>query len=363
MATRVRSVSIFAVAAATGLLVVAGATIGRADPTPSLPPVSAERLLGSTLEALSQPFSISGDVRTTVDLGLPELPVGMGVATPGPLSAVASLTGTQRFKVWHSPEGVRVAHITDLGEQTVVANHTDAWLWDSSMMSAQHVVYADVKEAMASGAVGAWDAEVNPPGEAERIGDPTEIAGRALAAVAPYADVSVGGTTRVAGRPAYTLSLTPSSSLTLIGRITVAIDAQTRLPLQLRVLAEGATEPSIASTFTSVSYDEIDASMFAFTPPEGTSVSTPGLPTEAHAGADGVDGDPKTTPTTRTFGSGFDTRVAIRLDQPLPLAAEAFLPYAGPLGSVMTADVGGHTWLLFGPVGVDTLRTDAATLS
>ncbi len=360
MGKRPRSLLVVAVVAITTVLGVVAATVGRADPTPSLEPVAPGELLGSTLTALSHPFSISGDVQTTVDLGLPQLPAGMNVSMPGPLGVVVSLTGTQRFKVWHGPDGVRVAHITDLGEQTVVANHTDAWLWDSSTMTAQHVVYADVAKAMAANGATPWSGGSDPTGDAQRIGDPTAVARQALASLAPYADVSVDGTERVAGRPAYRLTLTPSSPLTLIGRITVAIDAQTRLPLQVQVFAKGAADPAVASTFTSVSFDAIDPSMFTFTPPAGSTVTTPNLP--AHAGTT-PDAGTQTPPLTRTFGSGFDTRVAVRLDRPLPAAATGLLPYAGPLGSVMTADVGGHTWVLFGFVGLDTLRADVASLT
>ena len=361
MAKRPRSVPLLAALAATAVLAVVGATVGRADPTPSLPPVTADQLLGSTLDALSQPFTMSGEVQTTLDVGLPQLPAGMSASGGGPLGAVASLTGTQRFKVWHSPDGVRVAHITDLGEQTVVANRTQAWLWDSSTMSAEHLVYADVTEAMQADGSSSWSGGAHAPGDEQKMGDPTVIAERALASLAPYADVSVAGTARVAGQPVYELTLTPSSPLTLIDRITVAVDAQTRLPLRVQVFAKGVTDPSIESAFTRVSFDAIDPSMFAFTPPAGATVTTPSVP--ARTGTTGPDAGAPTPPVTETFGTGFDTRVAIRLEQPLPAGAGALLPYTGPLASVMTTEIGGHTWVLFGSVGLDTLRADVASLT
>lgn len=361
MAKRPRPLLILAIVAMTAGLTVAGVTVSRADPTPSLPPVPADRLLASTLAALSHPFSISGDVQTTLDMGLPQLPTGMSVAGSGPLGTLASFAGTQRFRVWHGTGGLRVAHITDLGEQTVVADRTEAWLWDSSTMTARHVVYADLANATATGGGSSWPGGSEPSGTAGRMGDPTAIAGHALTSLAPYAAVSVDSTTRVAGRPAYQLTLTPTSPLTLIARITIAVDAQTRLPLRLEVFAKGAADPAIASTFTRVSFDAIDPSMFAFTPPPGTTVTTPKL--SPHDASTAPAAGTGSRSVTRTFDSGFDTRVAVRLDQPLSADAAALLPYAGPLVSVLTADAGGHTWLLFGFVGLDTLRADAASLS
>jgi outer membrane lipoprotein-sorting protein len=343
MALRTRSRLTALAIAATALLTVAGVAVSRADPTPSLPPVAADRLLGSALSALAHPYSISGDVQTTVDLGLPELPAGLSGPTGGSMTALASLTGTQRFRVWHSPQGVRVAHITDLGEQTVIADHTQVWLWDSTTTSARRIVYPDLAKRVDAG----------PP-----TFDPTAVAHRMLTSLAPYADVSVRGTSRVAGRSAYELDLVPSSPLTLIGRITIAIDEQSHLPLRVQVFAKDAVDPAVEATFTSASFDSIDPTMFTFSPPAGARVSTQrGTMSGWDAGATSA------PPVTRTFGKGFDTRVAIRLDQPIPVAARALLPYAGPLGSAMTIDAGGHTWLLFGAVGLDTLRADASSLS
>jgi hypothetical protein len=74
------------------------------------------------------------------------------------------------------------------------------------------------------------------------------------------------------------------------------------------------------------------------------------------AGPSAVDGRP------RTFGTGFETRVAIPLAQPLPPEARQLLPYEGPLASAITVDADGTSWLLLGFVPVDVLRRDAANV-
>src|SRR5262245_22011161 len=112
------------------LVIVAGlgVTVVRADDDPTLPPLSADRLLASTLEALSHPVTISGSATSTVDLGLPDLPASItgGVGLP---SLLTSLTGTQRWRVWHSPDGLRVAHLLPAREQDLVVNRETAWWW------------------------------------------------------------------------------------------------------------------------------------------------------------------------------------------------------------------------------------------
>lgn len=346
------------------VLALAGVSMVRADPNPSLPAIAADELLGSSIVALASPSSISGEVRTRLDLGLPALPSGLGGGATG---SVTSILGAQRFKIWHAPDGLRVAHLMDLSEQTLVANRTEAWLWDSDGMTAEHVVYADVAAAARSGGGAApWFARMAPgttdahAADAMKIlADPTALARKVLDGLAPYAGVAVDGTARVAGRPAYELVLTPRSPLTLIGRVTLAIDAETRLPLRVQVFAKGAAEASVEAGFTSVSFDAIDPSTFTFTPPPGATVTTPDLPSRAGD----MPSEHHAVPTMRTFGSGFDARVAIQIDGRLPRETSALLPYGGPLFSVLAVDAGGHTWLLVGFVGLDTLQADAATLA
>jgi outer membrane lipoprotein-sorting protein len=323
-----------------GALVVAviGVANVRAAPAPPLPPVPADQLLASTLDALAHPFTISGDVNTHLDLGLPQLPSSIGGS--GVAASVALVTGDQRFRVWRSPEGVRVAHLLDFREQDLVANDHEAWLWDSQTMTAVHATYPV--------------APMNPPS----MGDVTAIVSKVLGAVAPYADVSVDGTATVAGRPCYELVLTPRSNRTRVGRIVVAIDAQTRLPLRFQVFARGADTPAIEGGFATVSFDPIDPAMFTFTPPPSATVKAA---THTGGAPQGWTGDEPVS-DVRVFGDGFDLRVALRLDASPPKEMGALLPYAGPLASAVLVERGDHAWLLVGFVDVATLQKDAAAL-
>jgi hypothetical protein len=203
--------------------------------------------------------------------------------------------------------------------------------------------------------------EATPSAAAVRDADLLSFARRALDAVAPYAVVSVDGTAMVAGRPAYQLVLTPTSTLTLVGRIAVAIDSETRLPLRFQVFPRTSGGAAIEAGFTTVSFDTIDASMFAFSPSPGTTVRQAA---DVIADAQYPTDDQATPPVSdpHVFGQGFDLRVALRLDAPLPAEAGALLPYAGPLLSAITVEHHGQMWLLMGPVSVATLEQDAASL-
>ena len=95
-----------------------------------------------------------------------------------------------------------------------------------------------------------------------------------LQQVARFATVEVAGQTKVAGRDAYLLRMTPVATDTALGYVQAAIDGKTMLPLQLEVYAKGGTAPVLRFGFNTVSYDSIDPATFAFTPPAGAKVTT-----------------------------------------------------------------------------------------
>jgi hypothetical protein len=179
----------------------------------------------------------------------------------------------------------------------------------------------------------------------------------ALRAAAPYAIASVDGTTWVAGRAAYTVALVPTSRDTLVGRIEVAIDAETRLPLRLRIFPRGSLDPAIEAGFTSVDLGPIDPAMFTFTPPPGATVK------RVPANAGGIASEPPALggvpaagdmPEVRTFGEGFGLVVAVRLTD-VPKDLRPLFPYAGPLGSADLVERGDHAWILAGAVAPEGL--------
>ena len=272
-------------AVAAGLLV---APFG-ASAAPQLPPVSPEDLVASV--AAARPPALAGTVEVENNLGLPALP---GLPQAG--------NGSSTIRVWSGGDGKgRVALPDGEGEKTLVSDGATRWSYDS----------ADRTVTRAPGGAGAGEDAV--PGG----GDPTTAATDAIARLRTTSTVTVDGTAEVAGRPAYQLLLTPApTERTLLRQVRVAVDAETRLPLQLTVLANGSDEPALQVGFTDLTVGPQDPSLFTFTPPAGTTVTDAPARTGRPDGAGAPDG-------VTTTGDGWDTVVVGRLPADAPGATPA----------------------------------------
>ncbi|HZD80977.1 MAG TPA: hypothetical protein VE646_13185 [Actinomycetota bacterium] len=325
------------------LALVAGLGAVQAEPRPDLPPVGPKRLIASTLEAIAQRGPVSGEVHTHVDLGLPQLPGNLA----GPSGPADVLLSDQTFRVWRSADGVRVAQVLPFGERDAVGNATDAWFWDSQRFTAWHA---------------SVPAQAGSSPQIPSLGDLTDLVGTTLRRLQPYAEVRVTDPVMVAGRSAYVLRLVPSSGDTLIGHVDVAVDARTRVPLRISVVAAGGSAPVIEAGFTSVSFGPIDPQMFSFSPPQGATVKQvrphtgmePAAPEHGASSGDLPAG-------VRVFGRGFGTVLAIRVDT-VPQDLGPLFPYAGPLGSADVVERGDHAWIVAGAVPPGRLAEVEPTL-
>jgi outer membrane lipoprotein-sorting protein len=333
MARLLRSRSVIVSALAAVAIVVAFAlTSAGAATRPDLPAVPADKLIASSLAAVADPsLSMSGTVHTHVDLGIPQLP-GMSTGPTGPL---AFLLSDQTFKVWRSPDGARVAQILPSAESDVIATRSDLWVWDSQRFAAWHATVPS---------------SATPP-QAPSPADLNTIVSRALSTIAPYANVTAAFPVEIAGRAAYVVRLTPASaSNTLVDRVDVAIDAETRVPLRLQVFGKGVASAVVDVAYSDVSFGPVDPSIFAFTPPAGATVHQVSPPTGAAADmhADAA------MPTVRVIGTGFDLVVAAQVPS-VPKQLAPLFPYRGPLGSADVIERDGRTWLVAGLVPPDAL--------
>jgi hypothetical protein len=180
---------------------------------------------------------------------------------------------------------------------------------------------------------------------------PLELARRALQAASPTTVITVLGTARVAGRPAYVLAVEPRSQTTLVRRVEIDVDAEHRLPLRAAVFARGRTGAPLWAAFTSVSFAPIDPGVYRFTPPPGAKVVAAGAP---GGGSHGEYGAPD---GVQIFGTGWDSVVAIRMPKSGERPAGAggldlarFLPLSGPLLSIRLVERVDHAWLVYGLV-------------
>jgi outer membrane lipoprotein-sorting protein len=293
----------WAVPAGAAVVLVGGAALApmAATADSGLAPRTAEELL----VALAQPSTtaVAGTVQTSADLGLPDLPMGM-MPSSGPM-ALAS--GESTVRVWtDGPDRQRLAMIERAAETTVVRNGQQAWVWSSADATADRYVLPE-----RDGAGGVPDSSELPPG-VQLPSTPQEAAAMALEAIDPTTEVTTSGVGTVAGRDAYELTLTPRDPQTLVARVALSMDAETNVPLRVRVYSTSMPDPAFEVGFRSVDYSTPDPSLFDFTPPPGATV------TEHDAADMGVRGTGGTAdlpqgPEPTIVGEGWSTVVISQL--------------------------------------------------
>jgi outer membrane lipoprotein-sorting protein len=268
----------------------AGAVL-QAAPSPSLPAMTAQQLLAAIQTANVN--GLSGTVVQSADLGLPSLPglTGTGAPSIGSSSLTSMASGSHTLRVWYAgPDKGRIALLGQLGESDVVLNSHDLWTWSSSDNAATHRVITAPQHTSGTPSPDKNNALANST--------PQEIAAQLLKAIGPTTQVTTTGNTTVAGRKVYELLLQPKDTRSLVGQVKLAIDGETKLPLQVEVFAAGAGKPAIKVGFTQVTFATPSAANFTFSPPPGAKI------TEEKAPAPGKVPDPKQLAQKKTELAG-----------------------------------------------------------
>jgi hypothetical protein len=97
----------------------------------------------------------------------------------------------------------------------------------------------------------------------------------------------------VAGQSAYQLVLSPKATGSLIGRVSIAIDATRNVPLRVQVFARGATSPALQVGYTSISFVKPAAANFNFATPAGAKVKVVSPPKDTSAQGKKASGAPQ----------------------------------------------------------------------
>lgn len=249
---------------------VAATTIPTASAAPVLPGKTPAQLLAGVASTHKVP-PLTGTVVETTSLGLPQLPQ-TGDAT----SLSSLLTGSHTVKVyWQDAKHFRLAVPQSLSETDVIRNGSTAWLWDShSNTATKFTVPADNSKNMGGQSAAAKARDAGMPSTAPLT--PQQAANEVLQKVGKTTLVSTQSNVDVAGQAAYQLVLAPKDARSTIGSVRIAIDGQTGVPLRLQVFAKGGSSPAFQVGYTSIAYTAPSASNFAFTPPAGAKVTTPG---------------------------------------------------------------------------------------
>ncbi|WP_215448471.1 DUF2092 domain-containing protein [Streptomyces sp. ATCC 21386] len=289
-------VTVLGVAAATIGLVPAFAGSG----DPDLPKISAQELIEKI--AASDVQQVSGTVKITTDLGLPDLggladslgsqgaPGGDGDSSADPSSKLLELaTGTHTLRIAaDGPDKQKLSLLDEAAEYSVIHNGDDLWAYDSASNEVYHATDAGPKgEGEDRAGKGGKDA----PDTAEDVpATPQQLAEEALKAVDDTTSVAVDGTAQVAGRDAYKLVIKPKQSGSTVGAISIAVDEKTGLPLKFTLTPASGGAAVVDAGFTKVDFGKPSASTFDFTPPKGAKV-TEADEAEKSAGHESGSGD------------------------------------------------------------------------
>ncbi|MFD7502612.1 outer membrane lipoprotein carrier protein LolA [Streptomyces sp. NPDC059850] len=284
-------VAVAGIAAATIGLVPALASSG----APDLPKITAQQLISKM--AASDQQQVSGSVKITTDLGLPTLPgggslagaanglageKGEGTAPEAKLTELASGTHTLRVAA-DGPDKQRVSIVENAAEYSMIHNGDELWAYDSGSNSVFH-------STAPKGAGGKGDHRGEAPKDLEGA-TPQQLAKQMLAAVDDTTDVTVDGTTQVAGRDAYELLIKPKQSASTVGSVRIAVDADNGVPLKFTLTPKSGGKAAVDVGFTKVDFGKPAAGTFDFTPPKGAKVTEDSADGPGH-GEKGFKGQP-----------------------------------------------------------------------
>lgn len=261
--------------AASALVAVGATSMLSANAAPSLPERSAEQLLVDLQNAQVEPFS--GTVTQKANLGLPNLPSAItDQAGPGGATLTSLLSGDNTVQVWYGGEHkAKVALPAKLGSTEFITNGTETWVWSKDDNTAtKH----------SGGDKSGLPIDPSPTGLPST---PSDVTKRILDAITPTTKVFTDGTAEVAGRDAYELVLAPKDTTSRIGQVRLAVDAEKKVPLRVRVFARDDSTPAFEVGFSKINFGAQADSLFTFTPPAGAKVEQETEPSESGKPSDG----------------------------------------------------------------------------
>jgi len=335
----------------------------QAGSTPELPQRTPQQVLAAV--AGSSVTALEGTVVTRADVGLPDVSAlggsGSGAADASDPAGLLTrfLTGKNTLRVWvDGPTKQRAQLVDPFSELDVVRNGTDLWTYTSRGNAVQHGTLP-AHPAARPGATPSPSA--TGTGTAADL-TPDQLAERAIAAADPTTAVTLGEPALVAGRNTYTLTLTPKTDATLVGRIVIAVDAEKGVPLRVQVFPRGKAQAAIETGFTAVDFGTPDAARFTFTPPAGATVTPLKAPTTPSGSTTGPSLPAAARPTVT--GTGWASVVEIpaaALQQLATVRAGSSGPAASSSASPDASDASGRSAAAAqGLAALDQLTTPVA---
>jgi outer membrane lipoprotein-sorting protein len=258
-------VAVFALAGGGAAIAVAA---GGGGPTPPAKPL--DRAIHDALAA-SAPEGITARVKFTNKL----FPSAALLGRAG-----SALMSGASGRLWVTNDGRgRIELQSGAGDVEFVWNSSTVSVYDAS----SNTVYRATLPARASGASGSSDNGVPPAlSEIDSL----------LSRLGAHAAISAAQPTDIAGRPAYSVSLSPQHDGGLLASAKLAWDAERGVPLRIAIFAQGGSAPVVELAVTQISYRAVPASDVEIQPPAGANVVDLAAPTHDTASAS------KTAPVT-----------------------------------------------------------------
>ncbi|RMB61356.1 LolA family protein [Tessaracoccus antarcticus] len=269
-----------------------------------LPDVTADQLVTQVLDA--KPQAMSGTVVHTARLGLPDMLFTEATGA----DPISLLGGSSTMRVW--TDGVdrsRVALLGTMSEYSVVNDGPEAWTYSSSNDEAVHYSFSDADLARLK--TMGEQARVEATKKQAELPTPQEAATEALARVGEFSTVRVDSQSTVAGREVYQLIVTPTTDKTLVKRIVLSIDGETKIPLRVQTWStQDDTAPAVEVSFTDVTFGMPSESVFGFTAPAGVTEREVVVPLPQNDGAVKGSGSAHEMPVVT--GTGWGTVVEFK---------------------------------------------------
>jgi outer membrane lipoprotein-sorting protein len=177
-------------------------------------------------------------------------------------------------RLWASSDHrVRLELQSDSGDVQIVSDGTTLTVYDATM----NAVYRADLPKKSGGADSDSDA---PPTLATIESD--------LSKLAEHWNLSGAQPDSVAGRPAYSVRISPKRDGGLLGAAELVADARTGVPLRAAVFAKGDSSPVLELEVTDISYGKVDGSVFDVRPPADAKVTDLTSRQQPAAGGDAV---------------------------------------------------------------------------
>jgi outer membrane lipoprotein-sorting protein len=182
----------------------------------------------------------------------------------------------------------------------------------------------------------------------------------AIAHIRKHARLSEASATDVAGRPAYTVRLSPEEGGSLIGGAELSFDADNGLPLRAAVYSSTSSAPVIELAASEVSYGPVDPSVFEITPPSTAKVEELEIHERSSGAAKPDSQKPKLTShghgitsieVLEATGKGGESSSSLESLPKVSIGSATASELRTELGTILTFERGGVRYVLAGAVG------------